>query len=83
MAGRRLILQSRDGHAIWVSGRILLENQPYPDAVPGGIIVRDEAGNPTGELKPSKHQHDLVAALTLLRGLHGQRSRAHQENTFK
>ncbi|PPQ95932.1 hypothetical protein CVT26_016153 [Gymnopilus dilepis] len=48
VAGRRLILQSRDGHAIWVSRRILLENQPYPDAVPGGIIVRDEAGNPTG-----------------------------------
>ncbi|KDR67040.1 hypothetical protein GALMADRAFT_258710 [Galerina marginata CBS 339.88] len=57
--GRRIILQSRDGHALWVSRQTLLENEPYPDSVPGGIIIRDEAGNPTGVFMDSAQ--DLIA----------------------
>jgi len=49
IAGRPVILQSRDGHAIWVSRRTLEENAPYPDQVEGGVIFRDDRGNPTGE----------------------------------
>ncbi|KAF9474742.1 hypothetical protein BDN70DRAFT_884495 [Pholiota conissans] len=48
IAGRPVILQSRDGHAIWVSKRTLEHNAPYPDTVEGGVIMRDEVGNPTG-----------------------------------
>jgi len=49
IAGRPVILQSRDGHAIWVSRRTLEDNAPYPDQVEGGVIFRDDRGNPTGE----------------------------------
>ncbi|KAJ3502166.1 hypothetical protein NLJ89_g9011 [Agrocybe chaxingu] len=48
VAGRPVILQSRDGHAVWVSKRTLDANAPYPETIEGGIIVRDEAGEPTG-----------------------------------
>ncbi|CAA7270285.1 unnamed protein product [Cyclocybe aegerita] len=48
VAGRPVILQSRDGHAVWVSKRALDANAPYPETVEGGIIVRDEDGEPTG-----------------------------------
>lgn len=48
IAGRPVILQSRDGHAIWVSRRTLEDNAPFPDEVDGGVIFRDEQGNPTG-----------------------------------
>lgn len=46
--GRPVILQSRDGHAIWVSRAILDANRPYPDSIDGGVIVRDSNGEPTG-----------------------------------
>jgi predicted amidohydrolase YtcJ len=57
IAGRPVILQSRDGHAIWVSKRTLEANAPYPDTVEGGVIMRDEAGNPTGEVHLSFYSH--------------------------
>lgn len=48
--GRPIILQSKDGHAIWVSQATLSANQPYPEdgQVSGGVIRRDVYGNPTG-----------------------------------
>ncbi|KAF6755157.1 amidohydrolase family-domain-containing protein [Ephemerocybe angulata] len=46
--GRRVILQSKDGHAIWVSKAILDAYAPYPDTVEGGVIMRDSSGSPTG-----------------------------------
>ncbi|KAF9024805.1 hypothetical protein BDZ89DRAFT_988931 [Hymenopellis radicata] len=46
--GRSVVLQSRDGHGIWVSKTALEANKPYPDAVEGGVIVRDSNGNPNG-----------------------------------
>ncbi|KAH9484702.1 Protein LONG AFTER FAR-RED 3 [Psilocybe cubensis] len=48
VAGRPVILQSRDGHALWVSKDIIKDNAPYPDDIEGGFIFRDEEGNPTG-----------------------------------
>ena len=48
VAGRPIILQSRDGHALWVSQRTLAENAPFPDTIEGGVIMRDKTGNPTG-----------------------------------
>lgn len=50
--GRRVVLQSKDGHALWVSQRILDAMAPIPAHVEGGHIVRDEAGNPTGQCTP-------------------------------
>jgi len=47
--GRPVVLQSKDGHALWVSQRVLDAMAPIPAHVEGGHIVRDEAGNPTGQ----------------------------------
>jgi predicted amidohydrolase YtcJ len=46
--GRPVILEGKDGHAIWVSSKAMELSAPFPDTVDGGITVRDEAGNPTG-----------------------------------
>ncbi|ETW80709.1 hypothetical protein HETIRDRAFT_154904 [Heterobasidion irregulare TC 32-1] len=43
-----IVLQSKDGHAIWVNSKVLDAISPLPDSVEGGVIVRDAAGNPTG-----------------------------------
>ncbi|KAA1474330.1 hypothetical protein DENSPDRAFT_840908 [Dentipellis sp. KUC8613] len=45
---RKVVLQAKDGHAIWVNSRVLEAISPLPDTVEGGVIVRDAAGNPTG-----------------------------------
>ena len=46
--GRPIVLQSKDGHALWVSKKILDAMIPIPDHVDGGAIIRDEDGNPSG-----------------------------------
>ena len=48
--GRPVVLQSKDCHALWVSSKIIETSLPLPEVVDGGIIVRDKAGRPTGEL---------------------------------
>ncbi|KAF5312069.1 hypothetical protein D9619_002308 [Psilocybe cf. subviscida] len=60
-SGRRFILQSRDGHAIWVSKRTLEDNAlSIPDGeVDGGVIFRDAEGRPTGVFMDSAQ--DLIA----------------------
>ncbi|KAF7790314.1 hypothetical protein EIP86_001268 [Pleurotus ostreatoroseus] len=50
VAGRPIILQSKDGHALWVSKAILSKMEPIPEEVEGGVIVRDASGQPTGVL---------------------------------
>jgi len=46
--GRPIVLQSKDGHALWVSSKVINSMQPLPEDVPGGFIIRDESGSPTG-----------------------------------
>ncbi|KAF9451279.1 hypothetical protein P691DRAFT_699657 [Macrolepiota fuliginosa MF-IS2] len=46
--GRPIVLQSKDCHALWVSAEAMKLSAPFPDAVEGGVIVRDESGQPTG-----------------------------------
>ncbi|KAI0066150.1 hypothetical protein BV25DRAFT_1912937 [Artomyces pyxidatus] len=48
--GRRVVLQAKDGHAIWVNSKVLKDISPLPDHVEGGVIVRDASGKPTGVL---------------------------------
>ncbi|RPD54198.1 hypothetical protein L226DRAFT_523911 [Lentinus tigrinus ALCF2SS1-7] len=48
VAGRPVVLQSKDGHALWVSHAVLQAMNPIPDEVEGGVIVRDSFGRPTG-----------------------------------
>ncbi|RXW15059.1 hypothetical protein EST38_g10795, partial [Candolleomyces aberdarensis] len=45
---RPIILQSKDGHAIWVSQTLIDTHGPYPDTIEGGVIVRREDGKPSG-----------------------------------
>ncbi|TFK44025.1 amidohydrolase family-domain-containing protein [Crucibulum laeve] len=47
-ANHKIILQSRDGHALWVSRAALADSAPFPDEIEGGVIVRDENNEPTG-----------------------------------
>lgn len=48
VAGRPIILQAKDGHALWVSRSVMANIEPVPDEVEGGVIVRDPLGKPTG-----------------------------------
>ncbi|KAF9529284.1 amidohydrolase family-domain-containing protein [Crepidotus variabilis] len=48
--GRHVVLQSKDCHALWVSGKALEMSMPFPEEVDGGIIARNSAGQPTGTL---------------------------------
>lgn len=45
---RPVVLQSKDGHALWVSQAVLQSMEPLPDRMEGGVVVRDELGRPTG-----------------------------------
>ncbi|KAG1761990.1 amidohydrolase family-domain-containing protein [Suillus occidentalis] len=48
--GRPVILQSKDGHALWISKKALELNSPWPSEVEGGVIMKDSFGNPSGVL---------------------------------
>ncbi|KAK7039215.1 hypothetical protein VNI00_010120 [Paramarasmius palmivorus] len=50
LRGRAIALRRVDGHATWVSTRVLeiMRDLPPDSEVEGGIIVRDESGKPTG-----------------------------------
>jgi len=48
LRGRLVLLVRVDYHTYWVSNAILSKLQNLPDAVDGGSIIRDGAGNPTG-----------------------------------
>ena len=52
---RRVVLESKDGHAIWVNSKILEDISPLPEDVEGGVIVRDASGKPTGDVQSSLH----------------------------
>ncbi|KAG7087462.1 hypothetical protein E1B28_013428 [Marasmius oreades] len=48
LKGRPIALRRVDGHATWVSSRVLELMGELPSEVDGGTIVRDNNGNPTG-----------------------------------
>ncbi|OAX36092.1 hypothetical protein K503DRAFT_695783 [Rhizopogon vinicolor AM-OR11-026] len=50
VSGRPVILQSKDGHALWISKAALELSSPLPSEVEGGVIVRDSFGTLTGVL---------------------------------
>ncbi|KAH7924458.1 hypothetical protein BV22DRAFT_1013302 [Leucogyrophana mollusca] len=50
LRGRRISLQRVDGHASWVSNRVLQLMGNLPSEVSGGAVIRDEKGKPTGIL---------------------------------
>lgn len=60
LKGRPISLTRVDGHARWVSPRVLdiMNTLPADDEVIGGQIIRDMDGKPTGKLL-----HDLYARL--------------------
>jgi predicted amidohydrolase YtcJ len=47
--GRPVILQSKDCHALWVSSSLLEVSMPFPEAIDGGVIMRNGSGHPTGK----------------------------------
>ena len=46
----RVVLEAKDGHAIWVNSKVLEDISPLPENVEGGVIVRDASGKPTGNV---------------------------------
>ena len=50
LKGRRIVLQSKDGHALWVSSAVIETTTELPETVDGGIIVLDVNGKPSGTL---------------------------------
>ncbi|KAJ6535556.1 amidohydrolase family-domain-containing protein [Mycena capillaripes] len=48
--GRPVVLQSKDCHGLWVSGRVLELSTPFPASIEGGVILTDDSGTPTGML---------------------------------
>ena len=57
----RVVLEAKDGHAIWVNSKVLEDIFPIPENVEGGVIVRDASGKPTGDVNPSL---DLIYIIT-------------------
>jgi predicted amidohydrolase YtcJ len=49
--GRPVVLQQKDGHALWVSSKIVEQMLPIPEEVEGGYIRRDASGSPTGMVR--------------------------------
>ncbi|KAJ6497886.1 amidohydrolase family-domain-containing protein [Mycena sanguinolenta] len=64
LRGRPIILQSKDCHALWVSSKVVEMNSPFPDVVDGGIIFRDESGQPNGMFLDNAQDIIFQPALT-------------------
>ncbi|KAG1896052.1 amidohydrolase family-domain-containing protein [Suillus fuscotomentosus] len=67
--GRPVILQSKDGHALWLSKKTFALNSPWPSEIEGGVIMKDSSGNPSGVIldkaqdllqKPDPTEQDLL-----------------------
>ncbi|KAF9255098.1 amidohydrolase 3 [Marasmius fiardii PR-910] len=50
ISGRRVVLQSKDCHALWVSAAALDTCGEIPSDIEGGIVIRDVNSKPTGVL---------------------------------
>jgi predicted amidohydrolase YtcJ len=45
---RNIVIYSKDGHAMWISRRVKESVKTWPKSVKGGVVFRDEQGEPTG-----------------------------------
>lgn len=61
--GRSVVLQSKDGHALWVSSSVIQSMLPLPETVDGGMIVRNPSSEPIGVF--IDNAQDLVKKPTL------------------
>jgi predicted amidohydrolase YtcJ len=66
--GRRIILHSKDAHAVWVSSKVIEMSSPLPETVDGGTIFRDASGNPTG-MTHSEYSHEKLLRFFFLAGV--------------
>ena len=48
LVGRPIVMRRVDGHALWVSSKVIEETGELPDHVEGGEIIRDDDGKATG-----------------------------------
>ncbi|KAJ3539262.1 hypothetical protein NMY22_g4813 [Coprinellus aureogranulatus] len=48
--GRPVVLQSKDCHALWVSSEAMRGSLPFPNEVDGGVVLKDDNGDPSGLL---------------------------------
>lgn len=62
MRQHRVILEAKDGHAIWVNSKVLEDISPLPENVEGGVIVRDASGKPTGDVNPPLYLICILSA---------------------
>ncbi|KAJ7508032.1 amidohydrolase 3 [Mycena galericulata] len=62
--GRPVVLQSKDCHVQWVSGKALELSAPLPGTVKGGVVLIDEVGKPTGVLLDNAQELLKMPALT-------------------
>ena len=49
LRGRPMAFRRVDGHALWVSQKVIDESGELPDEVDGGAIIRDDSGTPSGD----------------------------------
>ncbi|KAK6985112.1 Amidohydro-3 domain-containing protein [Favolaschia claudopus] len=67
LRGRPIVLQSKDCHALWVSRRVLelsVSAKPFPASVDGGVVLRDEKGDPTGMMLDNAQELLNIPPLT-------------------
>lgn len=48
LIGRPIVMRRVDGHALWVSSKVIAETGELPNDVEGGEIIRDDDGKATG-----------------------------------
>ena len=48
LRGRPMAFRRVDGHALWVSQKVIDLSGELPEEVDGGAIIRDVSGAPTG-----------------------------------
>ena len=60
LKGRFIALRRVDGHALWVSPKVLELAGPLPSQVEGGLIVRDANDQPTGRHTGSMERSFIV-----------------------
>jgi predicted amidohydrolase YtcJ len=60
LRGRPIALRRIDGHAIWVSPRVIELMGELPSDVNGGEIIRDSNGKPTGSVVNSVLIHRRI-----------------------